>query len=154
MAFNQKAFMQAQFVPRTARVDVPGLNDFFEGDDHASWTVRGQTASEIAAAVEASQKHQNIDAIIKAIASNKDQIAELKRAVGVSNDTPAEIIKRLEQLVQCSVEPVVTLDVAVRLAEVRPIEFYTLTNEILKLTGLGMDVKKPPASGAMTKSED
>ena len=152
MAFNQKAFMQAQFVPRTARVDVPGLTDFFGGDD-AVWQVRGQTASEIAAAMEASQKHQNIDAIIKAIASNKDQIAELKRAVGVSTDTPAEIIKRLEQLVQCSVEPAITLDVAVKIAEVRPIEFYTLTNEILKLTGLGMDVKKPKASGETTRSE-
>ena len=152
MAFDQKAFMQAQFVPRTARVDVPGLKDFFGGGD-AVWQVRGQTASEIASAMEASQKHQNIDAIIKAIASNKDQIAELKRAVGVSTDTPAEIIKRLEQLVQCSVEPVITLDVAVKIAEVRPIEFYTLTNEILKLTGLGMDVKKPKASGDQMKSE-
>ena len=109
--------------------------------------------SEIASAMEASQKHQNIDAIIRAIASNQDQIAELKRAVGVSTDTPSEIIKRLEQLVQCSVDPVITLDVAVRLAEVRPIEFYTLTNEIPKLTGLGMDVKKPKASGTTQKSE-
>jgi hypothetical protein len=103
--------------------------------------------------MEASTKHKNMGAIIKAIASNKDQINELKKAIGVENDTPGEIIKRLEQLVQCSIDPVITLDVAVKLAEARPIEFYQLTNEILRLTGLGMDVKKPKASGTTMRSE-
>jgi hypothetical protein len=152
MAFNAKAFMQSQFVPRTAQVDVSGLATWF-GDDQPLWTVRGQTANEIASANEASAKHKNIDAIIKAIASNADQIGELKKAVGISSDTPTEIVKRLEQLVQCSVEPVITLDVAVKLAETRPVEFYLLTNKILELTGLGMDLKKPKASGETTKSE-
>jgi hypothetical protein len=102
--------------------------------------------------MDAGSKHKNMDAIIKAIAANQNQVNELKKAIGVETDTPAAIINRLEQLVQCSVDPVITLDVAVKLAEARPIEFYQLTNEILRLTGLGMDVKKPKASGETTKS--
>jgi uncharacterized Zn finger protein len=152
MGFDAKKFMATPFEPRTAQVEVPALADWF-GDDAPVWTVRGQTANEIAASLEAGAKHKNIDAVIKAIAANQNQISELKKAIGIDNDTPGEIIKRLEQLVQCSVEPTITLDVAVKLGQTRPIEFYQLTNEILKLTGLGMDVKKPKASGKITKSE-
>jgi hypothetical protein len=145
--------MATQFEPRTARIDVPGLADWFDDGDAAVWTVRGQTANEVAVSMEAGAKHKNIDSIIKAIATNQDQVNELKKAIGVEKDTPGEIIKRLEQLVQCSVEPVITLDVAVKLGETRPVEFYQLTNGILRLTGLGMDIKKPKASGAVAKSE-
>lgn len=152
MAFDAKRFMQTAFQPRTADVDVASLDDWFDDGEKPLWTVRGQTANEVANANDASAKHKNIDAIIKAISANADQIGELKKAIGVDTDTPAEIVKRLEQLVQCSVNPTVTLDVAVKLAEVRPVEFYILTNEIVRLTGLGMDVKKPKASGETKKS--
>jgi len=154
MAFNTQKFMTAQFEPRVEEIHVPGLADWFDdpANDAYLWKVRGQTANEIAKAMDAGAKHKNLDAIIKAIAANKSQIDELKKAIGVESDTHAEIIKRLEQLVQCSVDPVITLDVAVKLGETRPIEFYQLTNEILRLTGLGMDIKKPKASGIMMKS--
>lgn len=153
MSFDTKAFMHTTFAPRTARVDVPGLADWF-ADASPVWVVRGQTANEVALANAASEKHKAVDSIVKAIADSADKVNAIRQAIGVSTDTPADIVKRLEQLVQCSVEPVITLDVAVKLAEVRPVEFYILTNEIVKLTGLGMDVKKPKASGDQTKSED
>ena len=153
MSFDSAKFMAAQFEPRTAKIAVPGLADWFEPGEKPVWTVRGQTASEVAYAMDAGAKHKNIDAIIQAIAANADQVSELKRAIGIEKDTPVEIIKRLEQLVQCSVEPVITLDVAVKIGEARPIELYQLTNEILRLTGLGMDLKKPSASGATEPSE-
>ncbi len=153
MAFNSQKFMAAQFEPRTARVDVLGLADWFDDGEPPVWVVRGQTANEMARVIDAGSKHKNIDLIIKAIAANEGQVNELKKAIGIEKDTPNEIIKRLEQLVQCSIEPVITLDVAVKLGESRPVEFYQLTNEILRLTGLGMDIKKPKASGETTKSE-
>jgi hypothetical protein len=153
MPFDSKKFMATAFAPRTAQVEVPGLADWFGAGEAPLWTVRGQTANEVAASLEAGGKHKNIDAVIKAIAANQNQISELKKAIGIDNDTPGEIIKRLEQLVQCSVEPVITLDIAVKLGQTRPIEFYQLTNEILRLTGLGMDIKKPSASGKTMKSE-
>lgn len=153
MAFDAKKFMQSQFVPRTARVPVPGLADWFGKDEKPEWEVRAQTANEMALAIDAGSKTKNIDSIIKAIAANSDQVAELQKAIGISKETHADIVKRLEMLVQCSVEPVITLDVAVKLAETRPIELYTLTNQILHLTGQGMDVKKSKPSGKATKSE-
>lgn len=152
MPFNSKTFMSAQFEPRTARVEVSGLADWFDEGEPPIWVVRGQTANEIALSLDASAKHKNIDTIIKALAANSDKVAEMKKALGIESNTPGEIIKRLEQLVQCSVEPVITLDIAVKLGETRPIEFYQLTNEILRLTGLGMDVKKSKASGVMKAS--
>jgi len=153
MSFNSQKFMADQFEPRTAKIELTGLADWFEENEPPVWTVRGQTANEIALAMDAGAKHKNIDAIIKAISANKDQVSELKKAIGIEKDTPSDIIKRLEQLVQCSVDPVITLDVAVKLGETRPIEFYMLTNEILRLTGLGMDLKKSKVSGKAPKSE-
>jgi len=153
MSFDSQRFMATAFVPRTAELAVPALADWFGESEPAVFIVRGQTANEVANSIDAGNKQRNIDAVIKAIAANKDQVDELRRAIGVSKDTHADIVKRLEMLTQCAVEPVVTLDVAVKLAEVRPIEFYSLTNKILELTGQGMDVKKSPASGATTKSE-
>ena len=151
MAFKSKDFLKAEFQPRTAEVAVQSLAEWF--DDKPLWTVRGATASEVAKMLEASDKHKNIDSIIKAISASQDKVNELKKAIGIANDTPADIIKRLEQLVMCSVDPVVDLPVAVKLAETYPIEFYILTNKITELTGLGMDGKKSKASGKIQKSE-
>lgn len=152
MAFNSQKFMATAFEPRTESVPVPGLAHWFEDGEPAVWRVRGQTANEMAASIDAGSKHKNIDTIIKAIAADADQVAELQKAIGISKETHSDIIKRLEMLVQCSVDPVITLDVAVKLAETRPIDFYTLTNKILYLTGQGMDIKKSKPSGKMKVS--
>jgi hypothetical protein len=149
--FNAKDFAKAQFAPRTAELSLPALADYFDGDP--VWTVRGATASEIAKMLEAGAKQNNIDNIIKAIAANKDKVNEIREAVGIVSDTPADIVKRLEQLVMCSVEPVIELPIAVKLADAFPVEFYMLTNKITELTGQGMDVKKSKASGKTLKSE-
>jgi len=151
MAFNQQAFMKAQYQPRTADVDVPSLAAYFDDEEKPVWTVKGQTASEVAKAIEAAVKNKNINNVLEAIGSSKAKIDELKDVIGISDDTPQDIVKRLEQLTQCSVSPAIDLSCAVKLAESHPIEFYILTNEIVKLTGLGMDLKKPKASGETKK---
>jgi len=143
--FKQSAFMKAQYEPRTAVIGIPALSDFFDGKPE--WKVRGQTASEIALAINAVTKQESMASIIEAISDNESKISELKQALGVTDDTPDDIVKRLEQLTQCSIEPVIDLPCAVKLAETHPIEFYILTNKIVELTGLGMDVKKPKPSG-------
>jgi len=146
MAFDNQSFMKAKFQPRTADIKLDALQGFF-GDADPLWTVRGQTASELARAIESSSKEKNLDSIIKAIGSNKSQIEELKSAIGLGDETPTDIIKRLEMLHVCSVSPEIDLPVAIKLAENFPIEFYMLTNKITELTGLGADVKKPKGSG-------
>jgi hypothetical protein len=153
MPFDAKKFMAAQFEPRMSEISVPGLVDFFGPDEQPVWKVRGQTADEVARTIEAGDKHRNIDAVIAAIGENSDKIQELRDVIGISKERHTDIIKRLEQLTMCSVEPAITLDIAVKLAETRPIELYILTNEILRLTGLGQDLKKSPTSGKIKKSE-
>lgn len=152
MPFDSKGFMQSQFQPRTAAVDVPALAPWF-GDDKPVWTVRGQTASEIARSMESVSRRKNVDNVVKALGSNKDQIDEIKRALGMSDDTPDDIVKRISQLTSCSVDPVCDEQMAVRLAETYPVEFYSLTNKIIELTGLGVDVKKLKTSGQTAASE-
>jgi len=150
--FDTQAFMRAQFQPRTAEVRMEQLQSFF-GEDEPVWTVRGMTASEMARSLEAASKHKTLDAVVQALSSNKAKIDELRAAIGISDDVPGEVVKRLEQLTICAVSPSIDLPCAVKLAEAFPIEFYMLTNKIVELTGLGMDVKKPTASGETETSE-
>jgi cellobiose-specific phosphotransferase system component IIB len=155
MGFDPKAFMRQQFEPRQEAVEVAALADWFKSKDgdKCLWTVRGMTASELAKTMEAATKAKNFDSVIQAIGNSKETIKEIKAALGVGDDTPADIVKRLEQLTICSVDPVIELNVAVKLAETFPIEFYTLTNKIVMLTGMGMDTKKPQGSGETQPSE-
>lgn len=148
MAFDTREFIRTKFEPRTAAVRVPSLAPWFGENDEPLWTVRGQTASEIARVQDETSRQKNLDAIVQALSSNQDKIAELREAIGVDTvDVPVEIARRLTQLVTCSVEPVIDRPLAVKLAETFPIEFYQITNKIVELTGLGMDVKKPLPSG-------
>ena len=146
MPFDADRFERTEFRPRTARVPVPALAHFFGDGEPAEWEVRGLTATELHKAIEAGRRQNSIDSIVKAIAANSDQTSAIRKALGLSKDTPGEIAKRLELLVLGSVAPVVTLPQAVRLAEAFPVEFLSLTNEITELTGKGFDTVKPQAA--------
>lgn len=140
-SFDATAFMKEKFVPRTAQIKVDVLQKYFGAND-PFWVVRGQTANEVALGYEITKKRQNLEAVVKAIGNNADAVEKIKSAIGVSDETPDDIMKRLEQLKTCSIDPVIDLPVAVRLAETFPVEFYLITNKIIELTGLGMDIKK------------
>ena len=117
---------------------VPALSDFFDEGETPEWEVRGLSAVELHKAMEAGKRQGSIEAIVKAIAANQDQAGAVRKALGLTKDTPGEIAKRLEMLVMGSVAPAVSLPVAVKLAEAFPIEFLQLTNEISDLTGRGL----------------
>lgn len=146
MAFDKAAFMRQTFEPRIATIDLPALKLWFDGKN-TEWKVRGQTASEMARSFDSANKAKNLESIINAISHSENQVKELKKAIGISDDVPDDIIKRLEQLVSCSVEPVCDMPLAVKLAETFPIEFYQITNKIVELTGQGMNVPKQKSSG-------
>lgn len=144
--FNADKFERAQFEPRTAAVPVPGLAAFFDGESEPVWTVRGLNSADLFRAMEAGKKQASIETIVKAIAAGGDQADAMRKALGLTKDTPGEIVKRLEMLVAGSVSPQVTLPVAVKLAESFPIEFLAITNQITELTGKGFDLVKPAAA--------
>lgn len=149
MTFNLDKFERAKFAPRTERVPVDSLSDFFAESD-AVWVVRGLTASELNQAMEAGKRQQSIESIVKAMAQGGDQVEAVRKALGLSKDTPGEIAKRLEMLVMGSVEPAIKLPTAVKLAETFPVEFLMLTNKITELTGKGSELVKPKAASQKT----
>lgn len=144
--FDTKRFMKASFIPRTEKVELAALKEWFSDlrkDEVPTWEVRGLTGSEMAICNEASKTNTSIDNVIKAITTNTDKIEEIRKAVGINTgEVPAEIIKRLQQLVTASVDPIVDHELAVKMAETYPVEFYILTNKIVILTGLGLDLAK------------
>lgn len=150
MPFDMAAFERAEFRPRTERVPVPELADFFAPGEPTEWEVRNLTAAEIQRANDAKQRQAAVRTIVDAIATAGDQAASIRKYLGISNDTPGEVAKRLEMLVSGSVSPRIELQQAVKLAEHYPIAFLSLTNHILELTGKGADLVKPAAASQTT----
>lgn len=150
MPFDVDRFDRAELKPRTEVVEVEALAAFFGDGEPAQWTVRGLSATEFHRAMEAGKRQSSVEAIVKAIASGGDQAQAVRKALGLSADTPGEIAKRLEMLVMGSVSPKVELPTAVKLAEAFPIEFLSLTNRITELTGKGADLVKPEAASQPT----
>lgn len=150
MPFQADRFAAAKFQPRTSRVKLEALAAWFDEGEEPEFEVRGLSASELHQAIEAGKRQMSVEAIVQAIANGGDQAQAIRRALGLSGDTPGEIAKRLELLVIGCVSPKLDLPVAVKLAETFPIEFLMLTNEISELTGKGSDVVKPPAASEKT----
>lgn len=149
MAFDEKKFMNANFTPRIKDVKVPDLKDFFDAGSEPVFKVRGLTGNELARVHEAVDKHKNIAGLVAGLLSNQshEKVEAVRTALGVVEDVPAEIAKRLEMLVLGCVDPVVSLEAAVRLSETFPVEFYNITTEITRLTGKGQMLGKPTPSG-------
>lgn len=145
MSFKAKDFLKQQFTARTEKVSVPDLADWFEGD--AVWTVRGLSASEFARCQEAEAKRSNIGIFCNALQLSAENRADLQKLLGTSGDVPGDIARRLEMLVIASVDPVIDMLVAIRLADAFGVVFYQLTNKILELTGQGKiaEVKQKPS---------
>jgi hypothetical protein len=152
--FDSKRFLKTKFAPRTEEVPVPDMRDFFTEGQDPVWKVRGLTGQELGRANEATDRNKTIAAILEGLAGDaaKEKADAVKELIGVGGTTPADVAKRLEHLVIGSVEPKCTLDLAVRVCEVFPIEFFIITNKIMELTGKGQLPGKQPPSGATGKS--
>jgi hypothetical protein len=152
--FDSKKFLKTKFTPRTEEVPVPDLADFFPDGAKAVWKVRGLTGHELGRANEAADRNKNVVAILEGIASGvaKEQTEAVKQLLGVAGSTPHDIAKRLEHLVLGSMDPPCTPDLAVRLCETFPVEFFQITNRIVELTGRGQMPGKQQPSGEIPKS--
>ena len=149
MAFKAKQFDKARFEPRTSDVKVPGLHEWFDGDP--VWKVRGLTGNELGRCNEMAERNRkNIADIVRAlVASNGEGSAEaIQGIVGMGDDVPQDVARRIEYLIAGSVDPDCPLDRAVRLNQVFPVEFRIITEEIFRLTGLGHVPGKPTPSGS------
>lgn len=152
MGFNSKKFMKAKFVPRIEKVPVPDLAEFFSGlkdDVIPTWTVRGLTGNELGNCAEAAGRNSNVAAIVEGIAgtAKKEKIKAVQGLLGVSDNVPQDVAKRIEHFVSGSVSPKVDKEFAVKFCKNFPVEFLQLTNKIMLLTGQGRVPGKPQGSG-------
>lgn len=139
MAFDKDKFLQTSFKHRTDPVPVPDMAEFFAEGSKAEWIVRGMTGQEVGRCAEAATKREAINLLVSGLMSTVTQetVEAAKDVLGIGKDTPVDIAKRIEHLVTASVDPVCDLDLAVKVCEAYPIEFYQITNRIMELTGKG-----------------
>lgn len=148
MGFDIKKFQKQEFTSRTIKVEVKDLKLFFKDGDDPVWEVRGLSADEIYKSKEIAGRAEVVQGIIEGLAGSKIEIAEaIKELTGQGTDVSAQTSVALQQLVFGSVNPQISLENAVKLAETFPVEFIQLTTKILELTGLGKVAVKPVPCG-------
>jgi hypothetical protein len=153
MAFKAKEFDKAKFQPRMADVPVPGLANWFDGDP--VWKVKGLSGNELGRCNELAERNRKtIGDIVKALLKNQGEEtgAAIQDLVGLSDDVPQDVARRIEYLIAGSVDPECPLDRAVQLNQAFPVEFRMISEKIFELTGLGHTPGKPTPSGNVKTS--
>lgn len=149
MGFNTDKFDQSQFTERTIEVPVPELSEFFDKEDKLIWIVRGLTGHELAKVNEAIRLNKDIDSILSGIVSEtqSEKIEAVKESLGLTDNTPGDLVRRIAALRNASIDPIVSQEMAVKLADTFPTTFYLLTNKIFEATGEGKMLGESKASG-------
>ena len=153
MAFKTQDFKSALYEKRVDEVPVPDLQPFFENGDKPVWKVRGLTGQELGRANDAADRNKKISSVVEGVLSNSPKKIGKAIKQAIDPDTPQDIAKRLEQMLIGSVDPECDLELALKICERFPIEFFSITNKILELTGQGQLPGKPKPSGKTQKSE-
>lgn len=156
MEFDLSAFDKASFTAREESVKVPDLAHFFKGLKEGEvpvWVVRGLSGEELAKVNEAQDRTANITAVTEALMTGQpEQLKDtVNQLLGNTGEVPADLARRHALLVAGSVNPKINQQVAVKLAAAYPIEFYNLTTEIIRLTGMGSVPGKPKRSSVSQK---
>ena len=154
MPFDAKAFAKTKFEPRTAEIRIEELAEWFEPDPPV-FKVRGLSGVELAQAMEgantAAQRADLAEALMDGALEDKSEL--IQQAFGLGPGVPDELIRYHELIIRGTVEPVLTRDISVKLAERFPVDHKALAMKILALTGQGAVKKKPPSSGETPASE-
>lgn len=148
MPFDIAKFTAAKFSPRTEAIPVPGLGAFFPEGEAPAVTVRGLTGPELGRCKEAAARNRDVAALLEGLLGGEraEKVQALREMVH-GPEVPDDVAQRMEMLALGSVEPRLDHAAAVKIAECFPIEFYQLTNTILRLTGQGRQPGKPGGSG-------
>jgi len=138
MTFDVTKFESTKFKPREESIPVPELAAFFAEGDDPVWVVRGLEGRQVAEANAAVNTNKALVELLKKVSGNaKEKADAAMAALGSSEKTPDDLVRRYNLLVVGSVAPAITKSQAVRLARYFPVTFYALTNKILELTGHG-----------------
>lgn len=148
---DMKAFLRAKMEPRTVDITVQALAPWNDGVA-PTVTVRGLTGQELARAVGAAKRDDSVGKLLEAVVggTEKEQVKALREAMGIESDTPEDYAKRIEMMAIGVVSPAFPREACVKFAAAFPVEFYELTNEITRLTGLGHTLPGKPAPSTET----
>lgn len=139
--FDSSKFLSTPFKPRTETVRIPQLKEFFAEGLDPTWTVRGLEAQELATVRLARFKRRNQLAALNTLssfsASTSARQAMLEKIISMSGEVEAEVAGRLEMLCIASVEPKISMDIAVKLSQIYPTVFWSLTDMVTTLTDQG-----------------
>ena len=156
MTFDVKAFMETNFIPREAEVEIvePELKNFFNSEDKQVWFVKGLTGPQLGRAEAIAVASEDLKKMIEGLLSrrSKDKAEAIQKLAGLSEDLPVDIAKRIEHLVMGSVVPEVDHQLAVKLCDTFPVEFYLVTTKIAEISGKGHVPGKAKPSGKTKKS--
>ena len=152
--FDSEAFRQQKFTPREGTVDVTGtvLAKYFTGlkeGEKAIWTLRGLTADEIYKSTPSSAQEKYAISLVEALeSSDQREISEtIKNIMGVGDDVHREVATRVSQLAIASMSPTIPRPVAVKIANIAPSLFLTMSGKVLELTDMGQIEGKSQPSG-------
>lgn len=154
MAFDVQKYLKTKFERRTEDFPVPALKDWFDEGSPVVWTVQGLTGMEIGRANEAAKKQNVSTAMLEGLLSMRaPEIKDsVKALLGQTEIAPEDYARRIEHLMVGSVNPKCDLDLALQLCKAHPVTFLEITNQIVKLTGMGMEPGKQKPSGKIQKS--
>lgn len=148
--FDTTKFNNARFETRTKSIEVPLLKDFFQDGEDVVWNIRALSSEDLAIANLAKEKNQNIGQILVAMMGGvaKDKAEAVKEMVGINDNLPDDIVKRIEILLLGSVDLDATdpqsRETVIKLSQFYPGTFMRLTNAIYELSGEGPQVAGKP----------
>lgn len=149
MTFDIQKFEAAKPKPRTEEVRLPELAGFFDGDP--VWVVRGLEGKGLAEANAAVDTNRALVELMKRLGGGaKAQAEAAMAALGISEKVPDDLVRRHAILRLGSIEPTLNQAQVVRFARHWPVEFYTLTNKILELTGQGPNIEGESSASGQT----
>jgi len=141
--FDTDRLKRCQFKPRTATVKVTPLAALFAEGETPEFKVRGLSGEEYAQCNESAKGYSQVGKIIAGILSQAaaEKVEAIKSSLGLGEGIPEDYAKRIEYLMAGCVSPAgLDREAVVKIAAIAPIEFYWLTNEILRLSGEGAEI--------------
>ena len=147
--FDLIKFRSTEKERRTKDVPVPELAYFYpksKKKETPVWTIQNMTGEELYKMRESVERNRDIEKTLAALGSG-DNAEVAKSALGVSNNVPEDLARRLSVLVSGTVQKDFSRADAVSLAKAHPLTFDRLTNEIMILSGVGARPGEKNGSG-------
>jgi len=152
MGFDEKGFISAKYLHRTATVPVPELSAFFDEGDAAEFTVRNLSGDEYGRVLDAVNEYraEDVRALVASVSGGEtDKIVEgLKDFLTTGKKRLPDDVIRRSYLIEYGVKaPELSHEAVMKIRKHSAECFYRLSEKIKSLTGMGSELGKSKDSG-------